>query len=273
MIVVDFSAPPESDASFRQAAAAGIRVTYETPIPQGESSRSLRLPTLAAPEAPALTRIYVAARWRQAAFFEGVRFDEDAPSAQKIADDAAAAFGRTDLARRSWLDDAACARHSSTLNASGGYTQRAVVCGRDLSDVRVRIESSGAGALRATGTGVGALLYSLLWPLTAAAYLAALWLAIRAYLWLVSSPMPPGWRRVYAFLLVLSPLLTPWFLLRYVRRPWPPNDDGDRSGALGALSTGTYDCIARLVVWALVVCSTWAVVQTLAELAARLRFG
>jgi len=273
MIVVEFSAPAESDASYRRAAATGIRVTYEAPIPRSDSSPSLRLPTTTALEAPALTRIYVAAHWRQEVFFEGIRFDEDAPSPQKIADDATALSGLPEWARRSRLARTACARRSSTLTVSGDRTLRVVVRGRDLPDVRVHIENSGAGALRATGTAVGTILYGLLWPLTAAAYLAALWLALRVYLWLISSPVPPEWRRAYVLSVALSPLLTLWFLLRYVRRPWPPSDDGNRSGALGVLSMATYDCVARLVVWALVVCSTWVVVRTLAGVAARLRFG
>jgi len=273
VVVVDVSAPAESEASYRRAAAAGIRVTYEVPIAPSESPPSLSLPVASGPVAPALTRIYVATHRGREASFEGVRFDDDAPSAQKIADNAAAIFGGSEEMRRSRLVRAACARRSSTITARGGRTLRAVVLGRDLPDARVRLEDSGGGALRAFGTALGAVLYALLWPLTAAAYLAALWAGFRAYLWLISSPMPPRWWRMYALLVAFGPLLTPWFLLRYVRRAQPPGDDGDRSGALGVLSMATYDCVARLVVWALVVCSLWVFVQTLAGLAARLRFG
>ena len=83
---------------------------------------------------------------------------------------------------------------------------------------------------------------------------------------------PPAFGRKYALVAALGPVLTPWFMLRFVRGPAGVAPKDDESGALGVLSASTYDCLARLIVWGLLVCTGWAVMGGITRAALALRF-
>ena len=111
-----------------------------------------------------------------------------------------------------------------------------------------------------------------LWLLAAAAYLLGIWGGLRVYLWLIGMARPAAFGTKYALVAALGPILTPWFMLRFAGGPGGTAAKDDESGALGVLSASTYDCLARLIVWGLLICAGWAVMGGITRAALALRF-
>ena len=274
VIVVDVTPTAESRETWRQPSESGVRVAYEIDVPADQEAFECRMPLLLrAGDAPALTRVYIAAPWdRTAEFSSGVTTTRpDAP--QAMVNRAMDAFGASDSFRRNRLRTAAGTLVTSVPAGSGGRTTRAVIVGSHGGSVRLRLQGSHAGAARVTSVAAGTILYSLLWLVPIVLHAVSAWFGIRVYLWLTGFPRPPDLLRRYLLLVVLSPLLTPWFVLKWTCAPPRLPDDGDRSGALGALDVSTFECVARLVVWALLVCVNWVVLSLITGLASRVRFG
>ena len=78
--------------------------------------------------------------------------------------------------------------------------------------------------------------------------------------------------RKYALIAALGPVLTPWFMLRFIGSSDDASVKDDEGGAMGVLSASTYDCLARLIVWGLLVCGGWAVIGAITRAALALRF-
>lgn len=263
-----------SPAEMGRPADTGVRISYVAPTRVGTNGAVFRLAlaNTSGADPPALSRVYAAAPWnRHVDVHLADAFRTQAPP-QRLANDALAAFGYSEEFRRRSAQATSAIHVGSIRTADSGETTRIVAASRDLGDDMVVVfRRSATGVMRVALLAAGAVLHSLLWPVTGLLYLAGVWYAVRAYLWMTRLPQPESLLRRAALIAALGPVLTPWFMLKYVSPAGPP--DGDDSGALGSLSMPTYECVARLVLWALLICGNWAVIVSLGGIACRLRFG
>jgi len=274
LIVVTVAPATSGPKAINKYARSGIRISYEAPL-SGSDHEVFRFPLATTPQAapPALTRIYVSSPWscRAEINLPGNRISGGPP--QAIVNAVLGAFGYSKQFRASRTRAEESVSISSVRTGCGGETVRAVCAFADLDGkMEVVFRSSAARALRVMMSAAGTVLYGLLWPLTALLYLAGLWAAVRAYFWMTLFPRPEALLRRTALIAALGPVLTPWFMLRFFRPPGALPSDGDETGALGVLSMEKYECLVRLVLWALLVCVNWAVIRWVAQLALWLRF-
>ena len=192
---------------------------------------------------------------------------------QRLVNDALAVSGRSEQFRKAWAAEHAGVNISFVRSEGGGATYRLTAAFRDVSgDIRVTQRRSFTGVVTIVRQKAGAVILWGLWLLAAALYLLGIWGGLRVYLWLTGAARPAGFGTKYALAAGLGPILTPWFMLRFAGRPDDSAVKDDESGALGVLSASTYDCLARLIVWALLVCAGWAIMGAITRAALVLRF-
>ena len=260
----------------KRHARAGVRISYEAPFRATDHGEAFRFPLVSGSQAgtPALTRIYLSVPWNRRAQIDlGGDVRPTTSPSQAMVNDALGAFGYSESFRASRAREKTGVRVSSVRTGRGGETTRAVCAFVDFDGyLEVILRRSAAGAMRITLVAAGLVLYGLLWPVTVALYLVALYAAAHAYFWMTLLRRPEGMLRRMALLVGLGPVLTPWLMLRYLAPAgeWP--SEGDGTGALGVLSPRAYECVVRLVLWALLVCVNWAIVESLVRLALWLRF-
>jgi hypothetical protein len=139
-------------------------------------------------------------------------------------------------------------------------------------DIRITQRRSFTGIATIVRQKAGAVILRALWLLAAMLYLLGIWGGLRVYLWLTGMARPAEFETEVALVAALGPILTPWFMLRFAGRPGDTAAKDDENGALGVLSASTYDCLARLIVWGLLICAGWAVMGALTRAALALRF-
>ena len=276
VIAVSVTPGLTGSGDMKQPATAGVRISYEAPLRAADQGEAFRFPLVSGSQAgsPALTRIYLAAPWNcRAEMTLGGNVRRTTSPSQAVVNDVLGAFGDSDSFRASRAREKAGVRLSSVRTGRGGETTRAVCAFVDFDrDLEVSLRRSATGAMRITSVAVGRVLYGLLWPVTAALYLVALYAAAQAYFWMTLLHKPEGMLRRMALLAGLGPVLTPWLMLRYLAPAGERPSEGDGTGALGVLSPRDYECVVRLVLWALLVCVNWAIVESLVRLALWLRF-
>ena len=275
-VVASVVAPGTPDAEQGRFADSGVRVSFKAAGSQMEDEWVYRFPLATDPatEAPALSRFYVVSPWNRRAALH-LPYEPGRPgSPQRVVNNVLALFDRPERIRADRADEAPCVKVTSIGTPSGGQTIRAVATfQRSDEDMVATFKRYPAGAMRVTLMAVGTVLDGLLWPLVGAIILASVWYAMRTYFWATQLPTPKSPWRSYALIVALGPLLTPWFMLRYLAPGGKLPEDPDTSGALGVLPMRTYECLVRLLLWALIVCVNWALIGGLADLAYCLRFG
>ncbi len=275
LIVVSGSCSVSEQQEVERLATSGVAISYDAPMRSDAGMESFQMPLPGdSPESPAaLTRLYAVIPSSRAGevTFPVTRGGEVPP--QRLVNDAMAGFGRSAQFRKVWAGEHAGVNISFVRSEGGGATSRLTAAFRDISgDIRITQRHSFAAIATVVRQKAGAVVLRGLWLLAAASYLLGIWGGLRVYLWLTGMPRPAAFRRNYALVAALGPVLTPWFMLRFAGKPDDAAAKDDEGGALGVLSASTYDCLARLIVWGLLVCGGWAVMGAITQAALALRF-
>lgn len=265
---------PASSADERtRAAVSGIRVRYEIPLPGPTGRVAAPLAVDPRVEPPALTRLYaVVPATRRAQATAPIQAGRAQP--QALVNQALDAFGWSDAYRQSCARERGGAAMTALRASDGAVVTRWVAAFRPVEG-ELRLELNGS-ALRADDRArqaVGRALLVLVWPLAGGLYLLGITQAPRLHRWLTGLRPTPNGRRRMALLIFLSPLLTPWFVMRYNSHADGSIPEVEEDGALGTLSLQAYECLARVVIWAILICVSWVLVGLTAMLGLWLRFG
>jgi len=261
---------------FEQGATSGVRISYDAPLRREDGADSFRL--LCAGDGPAgpaaLTRIYVVIPPNRSGECVFPVAPSGAIPPQQLVNDALSVLGRSAQFRKAQVRERAAVQVSFVRAPGACATTRLAAALTDVAgEIKVTESRSFAGPARIVRQEAGAILLRILWPLAALLYLIAIWLGIQTHLWLTGAPHPPKIGRKYLLVAVLGPLLTPWFMLRYVARAAAVTAKTDEGGALGVLSPAAYECLSRLIVWGLLICLNWAALGCLSRAALALRFN
>jgi hypothetical protein len=275
LVVVSGTCSASEREDVEGLAMSGVAISYDAPMRSDAGVESFQMPLLGdSPErAAALTRIYAVIPSSRAGevSFPVTRGGEVSP--QRLVNDALAGFGRSTQFSKIWAAEHAGLDISFVRSEGGGATSRLTAAFRDISgDIRITQRHTFTGIATVVRQKVGAVVLRGLWPLAAAAYLLGIWAGLRVYFWLTGTPRRAEIGRKHALIAALGPVLTPWFMLRFAGRPDDTMAKDDEGGALGVLSASTYDCLARLIVWGLLVCGGWAVMGAITRAALALRF-
>ena len=265
------SEPPELE----RLATSGVAISYDAPMLSEAGVESFRMPLLGdSPNGPAaLTRLYAVIQSSRAgeAGFPLTRSGAVPP--QRLVNDALVGFPRSGPLRKTWAGEHAGVNISFVRSEGGNATNRLIAAFRDVSgDIRITQRRSFTGIATIVRQKAGAVVLRGLWLLAAALYLLGIWGGLRVHLWLTGMARPEAFRKEYALVAALGPILTPWFMLRFAGRPDDTAAKEDESGALGVLSASAYGCLARLIVWGMLVCASWAVMGGITRAALALRF-
>jgi len=275
LVVVSGTGAVSEPPDYGRLATSGVAISYDAPMRSDAGVESFQMPFLGdAPDAPAaLTRLYVVIRSNRAAAVSFPVAHGGAVPPQRLVNDALAGFGRSGQFRKAWAAEHAGLTISFVRSEGGSATNRLVAALRDVSgDIRITQRRSFTGIATIVWQKAGDVILRGVWLLAAAAYLVGIWGGLRVYLWLIGMARPAAFGTKYALVAALGPILTPWFMLRFTGGPSGTVAKDDESSALGVLSATTYDCLARLIVWALLICAGWAVMGGITRAALALRF-
>jgi hypothetical protein len=273
LIVVSGEGAASEPQDVQRLATCGVAISYDAPMRAEADTESFQMPLPGdSPETPAaLTRLYVVSpsnRIGQISF----PVSRGAVPSQRLVNDALGAFGLSEPLRKAWAAERAGVNISFVRSEGGSATSRLTAAFQDISgDIRITQRRSFTGAVTVLGQKAGAAVLRWIWPLTAALYLLGIWGGLRVYLWLIGLARPAAFGAKYARVAALGPILTPWFMLRFAGVPDEAAID-DESEALGVLSASAYGCLARLIVWGLLICAGWAVMGGITAAALALRF-
>jgi hypothetical protein len=250
-------------------AAHGVRIAYEAPLRQEAGRRVLLTPCVAG-ASPALTRLYARSPWHGRLEVELPAGTQQAAQSQALVARALAGFDQPPApeSRRR-------AVNLATVRAlDGRLTTRLVgTFGPWTEDADVLFDFSPVESLSPARTGIGASLLLAAWPGVIAAYVVTLLMAARFYLWVLGAPAAAFNRKRFLLLAFLGPLATPWALLKLLAPKELPAPAREEEGALSVLAPRDYDAVARLILWAALVCVNWFVILSIVRTGLALRYG
>jgi hypothetical protein len=274
LIVVSGAGAASEPKDMEELATCGVAISYDAPMRAEAGAESFQMPLPGdSPEAPAaLTRLYVVIPSNRVGQNSFPVSRGGAVPPQRLVNGALGAFGLSEPLRKAWAAERAGVNISFVRSEGGSATSRLTAAFQDISgDIRIAQHRSFTGAVTILAQKAGAAVLRWMWPLTAALYLLGIWAGLRVYLWLIGLARPAAFGAKYALVAALGPILTPWFMLRFAGRPDEAAID-DESEALGVLPASVYGCLARLIVWGLLICAGWAVMGGITAAALALRF-